>query len=141
MPGRFGILHLLQERTAPVRKTSLITLSILVACAVAACGGGEPAGTPTANAPAAAPPSAPVSLDKNDYPVFPEADSGADATVAADLGGRGFTGEGWETNTEYDLIGDPRAVKGGTIREYQLGRRFGTDYGFAREGASHSSKI
>jgi AraC-like DNA-binding protein len=33
-----------------------------------------------------------------------------------------------------------RAIAGITIREYQLGRRFGTDYGFAREGTSHSSK-
>ncbi len=58
-----------------------------------------------------------MSLDKNDYPVFPDADAGADPTVSAELGGRGFTGEGWETNTDYDLIGDPRAVKGGVFRE------------------------
>ena len=38
-------------------------------------------------------------------------------TVSAELGGRGFTGEGWETNTDYDLIGDPRAVKGGAFRD------------------------
>jgi microcin C transport system substrate-binding protein len=104
-----------------VRNTCFAALSFLVACTVAACGGGEPA-TPTltANAPPAATPSAPVSLDKNDYPVFPDADAGADPAVPAELGGRGFTGEGWETNVDYDLIGDPRAVKGGTIREYLL---------------------
>src|SRR6185436_474540 len=33
-------------------------------------------------------------------------------------GGKGFKGEGWETNTNYDLIGDPRAVKGGVFREF-----------------------
>ncbi len=37
--------------------------------------------------------------------------------MSAELGGRGFTGEGWETNTDYDLIGDPRAVKGGVFRD------------------------
>ena len=35
-------------------------------------------------------------------------------------GGRGFTGEGWETNTDYDLIGDPRAVKGGVLRQAMM---------------------
>ena len=57
-----------------------------------------------------------VSTDKDDYPVFPDADSGADPAVPAEQGGRGFTGEGWETNTDFDLIGDPRAVKGGSLR-------------------------
>ena len=35
-------------------------------------------------------------------------------------GGRGFTGEGWETSTDYDLIGDPRAVKGGVLRQAMM---------------------
>ena len=59
-----------------------------------------------------------ASLNKNDYPVFPNADAGADPSVTADQGGKGFTGEGWETNDDFDLIGDPRAVKGGIFREY-----------------------
>jgi len=62
-------------------------------------------------------PRGPVSMDKNDYPVFPDADSGADLFVSAEEGGKGFTGEGWETNTDFDFIGDPRAVKGGLLRE------------------------
>jgi microcin C transport system substrate-binding protein len=82
---------------------------------LAACGGGSDpadggaggAGTPRGN----------VSLDKNDYPVFPDADAGADPAVPAEEGGRGFTGEGWETNADFDLIGDPRAVKGGVFRQ------------------------
>jgi microcin C transport system substrate-binding protein len=105
-------------RTASVHKISF-TLSLLVTCTLTACGGGEAPPAPAASAPVAAP-SAPASFDRNDYPVFPNADAGADASVTAELGGRGFTGEGWETNTDYDLIGDPRAVKGGTFREYQL---------------------
>jgi microcin C transport system substrate-binding protein len=62
-------------------------------------------------------PRGPVSLDKNDYPVFPNADAGADSFVSAEEGGKGFTGEGWETNTDFDFIGDPRSVKGGMLRE------------------------
>ena len=87
----------------------------------AACGGGSappPAGSPS-SAPSSAAPSK-VSLDKNSYPVFVNADAGADPAVPADQGGKGFTGQGWETNTTFDLIGDPRAVKGGVFREYQL---------------------
>lgn len=33
-----------------------------------------------------------------------------------------------------------RAIAGTTITDYRRGRRFGTDYGFSREGTSHSSK-
>jgi AraC-like DNA-binding protein len=33
-----------------------------------------------------------------------------------------------------------RAIAGTTITDYRRGRRFGTDYGFSRESASHSSK-
>jgi microcin C transport system substrate-binding protein len=58
-----------------------------------------------------------VSLDKNTYPVFPNADAGADPSVPAEQGGKGFKGDGWQTNTDFDLIGDPRAVPGGTYRE------------------------
>ena len=59
-------------------------------------------------------------MNKDDYPVFPDADAGADPAVPADQGGKGFTGEGWETNTTFDLIGDPHAVKGGTLPTMRL---------------------
>jgi len=55
-------------------------------------------------------------LNKEDYTVFGDVDVGADPAVPAEQGGKGFKGDGWETNTNFDLIGDPRAVKGGTIR-------------------------
>src|SRR6266446_1010928 len=71
----------------------------------------ESASTPTAR-------TTPVSMNKDDYPVFPDADAGADPSVPAEQGGKGFKGEGWETNARFDLIGDPRAVKGGYIRTY-----------------------
>ena len=90
----------------------LITLS-------AACGGGSgPDARRTGATPAAgggAGGGATVTMDKNAYPVFPDAGTGADPSVPAEQGGRGFTGDGWDTNTEFDLIGDPRAIKGGSI--------------------------
>jgi microcin C transport system substrate-binding protein len=64
--------------------------------------------------------SGPVSMNKDDYPVFPDADAGADPSVPAEQGGKGFTGEGWETNTDFDLIGDPHALKGGVLRDWML---------------------
>ena len=90
-----------------------------VALFAAACGGGS---QPEQAAPAAAPAAtaAPVVVDKNAYPVFPDADAGANPAVPAEQGGKGFTGEGWQTNTAYELVGDPRAVKGGTFREFIL---------------------
>src|SRR5437879_11571424 len=73
----------------------------------------ESASTPTAR-------TKPVSMNKDDYPIFPDADAGADPAVPAEQGGKGFKGEGWETNTDFELLGDPRAVKGGVRRDYLL---------------------
>src|SRR5437588_3008472 len=94
----------------------------ITAIAAAGCSGGS-APRPSQPAPqttASATSRGSVSLDKNSYSVFPDADAGADPSVPADQGGRGFSGQGWQTNTDYDLIGDPRAVKGGVFREAQL---------------------
>lgn len=103
--------------------SSMRVLAVLVFAGMvsgaAACGGGskEPAESNTPASGGGSPSN--VSMNKADYPVFPDADKGADPAVPAEQGGKGFTGEGWETNTDYELIGDPRAVKGGTYREYQ----------------------
>jgi microcin C transport system substrate-binding protein len=91
---------------------AMVTLS-------AACGGGSDADRETP-ATATATDGRQVAMDKSAYPVFPNADSGADPAVPADQGGRGFTGEGWETSTDFDLIGDPRAIKGGVFRDLLL---------------------
>src|SRR6185295_11589701 len=95
-------------------KGRLLAISVVLASVLAGCSGPKsdsPASTPgTSNSNA--------SLNKDDYPVFPNPDAGADPSVPADLGGKGFTGQGWETNTSFDLIGDPRAIKGGIFREY-----------------------
>ena len=80
----------------------------------------EPVGPAGARRHASTQPVAAASADKNAYPVFLNADEGADPAVTAEQGGKGFTGNGWETNTNFDLIGDPRAAKGGVLREYVL---------------------
>jgi microcin C transport system substrate-binding protein len=51
----------------------------------------------------------PVSIKKFDTP------PGADPTVSAEQGGEGFTGEGWLTKTDYNILGDKNAVKGGSL--------------------------
>ncbi len=91
---------------------------LIAALVVTACGGGG-GGTAQAPAPGATPGASndQTSFDRNAYPVFPNVDAGADPSVPAEQGGRGFTGEGWDTNTSFDLIGDPRAVKGGVFRQ------------------------
>jgi microcin C transport system substrate-binding protein len=97
------------------------SLVLVTALVFAACGGG----TSNTQQPQASNPTAPaagaanISTDKNGYPVFVDKDAGADPSVPPEQGGKGFTGEGWDTNTSFDLIGDPHAVKGGVFREGQ----------------------
>jgi len=88
----------------------------------AGCGGGSTPPPGNNGTPSSTPSSSPgtASLDKNAYPVFPNPDAGADPSIPAEQGGKGFTGEGWQTNTDFDLIGDPRAVKGGVFRDEML---------------------
>ena len=96
------------------RRWSLV-LVLLMAAGLASCkGGSSPEKSGSAGAAAS---NNNASLNKNDYPVFPDPDAGADPSVSAEQGGKGFKGDGWETNTDFDLIGDPRAVKGGLYRD------------------------
>ncbi len=100
-----------------------VAKTALIACVVSlsvACGGGGPETNRGPATPAGGASPANVNTDKNAYPVFPNADSGADPAVPAEQGGKGFAGEGWETNADFDLIGDPRAVKGGTLTQSDL---------------------
>ncbi len=103
---------------SPVRWSAVILAALLSA----ACGGGSRSEreAPVDTTSGGGSDRGNVSLDKNAYPVFPDADAGADPAVPVEQGGKGFTGEGWETNTDYDLIGDPRAVKGGTLRQAMM---------------------
>jgi len=94
---------------------SLIMLLVLAAACSSARdqSSQESASTPTAR-------TTPVSMNKDDYPVFPGADAGADPSVPAEQGGKGFKGEGWETNTHFELQGDPHALKGGVLRDHLM---------------------
>jgi microcin C transport system substrate-binding protein len=97
-----------------------VLLSLALVVCISGCSTPKSENPATASAPASAPSNANVSLNKNDYPVFANSDAGADPSVPAELGGKGFKGEGWETNTDFDLIGDPRALKGGTLRDHMI---------------------
>ena len=101
------------------RATRLFAVTAALGIAVA-CGGGSTEAPPAASGSSPASPASAVSTDKNAYPVFPNADAGADPAVPAEQGGKGFTGQGWETNTDFDFIGDPHAIKGGTFRQATL---------------------
>src|SRR5258705_13109265 len=93
-------------------------LAVLSLVLTAGCFSPKPPDESSASAPQAR--TAPVSMKKDDYPVFPDKDGGADPAVPAEQGGKGFTGEGWETNANFDFIGDPRAVKGGVLRDHMI---------------------
>src|SRR5437763_2521525 len=103
-----------------VRLNACAAVALGSALLISACGGGSAPAAPQSSAGASAPKPSNVSLDKNSYPVFPSADAGADPAVPAEQGGKGFKGEGWQTNTTHDLIGDPRALIGGTFRSVIL---------------------
>jgi microcin C transport system substrate-binding protein len=99
-----------------MKRNVLVLTAVLLVALVVGCGkSSAPPSDSGVSTPVAR--TGPVSMNKADYPVFPGADSGADPSVPAGQGGKGFTGKGWETNTDFDLIGDPHAVKGGTLRD------------------------
>ncbi|HCN38476.1 MAG TPA: hypothetical protein DIS94_12280 [Bacteroidetes bacterium] len=92
-----------------VRKSKLFILSPLVVLLLLSftilngCGGkkDKPLKTNTG--------TEPISIKQFDTP------PGADPSVSAEMGGNGFTGEGWETDSTYNYLGDPNAIKGGSI--------------------------
>ena len=91
---------------------------MVIGCAITIGCGGDMPNTSDPSGQVVAP-AEPVSVDKNDYPVFPEKDLNADPSVSADAGGAGFVGNDWETNTAFDLMGDPHAVKGGQFHSHE----------------------
>ena len=96
-----------------MRKRLIFMHIMALALALASCTGSDQPSAGTAGGGPAS--NSNASLNKEDYPVFPDADAGADPAVPAEQGGKGFTGEGWETNTNFEMLGDPRAVKGGVL--------------------------
>src|SRR6185295_18141885 len=97
---------------SPLRRILILSLILTIG---AGCSGGKGPGDCGSANPNSSNNTA--SINKSDYPVFPEPDAGADPSVSAEQGGKGFKGEGWETYADFDLIGDPRAVKGGVFRD------------------------
>ena len=53
--------------------------------------------------------TSPISIKQYDTP------PGADPGVPAEMGGAGFKGEGWQTNENFNTIGNPKAFKGGSL--------------------------
>ncbi|MEL6343007.1 MAG: extracellular solute-binding protein [Myxococcota bacterium] len=49
------------------------------------------------------------------YTLSPNA---GDKAVSSEMGGPGFTGEGWDTNLTFEAIGVPEAIRGGEITQY-----------------------
>lgn len=79
-------------------------LAIFISTLLMSCGGKDSKTAKTKKSD-----TQPISIKQFDTP------SGADASVSAELGGNGFTGEGWTTTSTYNYLGDPKAVKGGSI--------------------------
>src|ERR1041384_1523442 len=105
----------MKMRLASVGLVLVLAIMITVGCSK------SPSPEQSSSSPSTpAAPAANVSTNKNDYPVFPNADAGADPSVPAEQGGKGFDGKGWETNTSFDLIGDPHAYKGGVLRDWMM---------------------
>lgn len=97
-------------------RAALIPSALLV---LAACSGDEPAPPPSqaSGATEASPaPAAAAEYDTNlpmvTYAWDPQA---GDPSVPAELGGPGFTGEGWQTNMTFPAMGVAGAPKGGTM--------------------------
>lgn len=87
-------------------RNNLISLTVFIFCTalLISCGGKDSKKTTSTGMN-----TQPISIKQFDTP------PGADPSVSAEMGGNGFTGEGWTTNTNYNVLGDPKAVKGGQI--------------------------
>ncbi len=79
-------------------------LAIILTTLLISCGGNDSKKTTTSKID-----TKPISIKQFDTP------PGADPSVSAEMGGNGFTGEGWTTNKNINILGDPKAVKGGTL--------------------------
>lgn len=93
---------------------ALRPLALLAVALLAACSGGD--GGPAGDGPGEPTPevreNVDVTLPTVTYAWDPKA---GDPAVPAELGGPGFTGEGWETRLTFQSVGDPKAIQGGTM--------------------------
>lgn len=83
-----------------INKTRYISHILLVAAIVISFSCGQKKGSVNLD-------TKPVSVKQFDTP------PGADPSVPADKGGKGFKGEGWTTNDKFNSIGKKEAIKGG----------------------------
>ena len=90
-----------------------------VASQLVACGGGSAPDERAGGSTTPATDGRQAATDKNAHPVFPDADSGADPSVPADQEAVDSLVR-WETNANFDLIGDPGS-QGRTIPRGALG--------------------
>ncbi|MEO8666579.1 MAG: extracellular solute-binding protein [Ignavibacteria bacterium] len=86
-----------------VKKILAIIFSLSLLATLYSCGGKD------SKEPKSTTKTQPISIKQFDTP------PGADPSVSAELGGNGFTGEGWTTTNTYNYVGDPKAVKGGSM--------------------------
>lgn len=86
----------------------------------------------------------PVSIKQFDTP------PGADPSVSAEMGGNGFKGEGWETKADYNILGNPKAVKGGSLimsmKNFPatlriLGKDFNTEFNLMTESMLYEALL
>ncbi len=99
-----------------------IALLSLIACGGSDEGAGAGAGSTAQSSGGAAAPSTKSLAEQydTDIPLVTYAwdPSVGDPSVPPELGGPGFTGEGWTTNMTFPALGSAEAKKGGTIRMY-----------------------
>lgn len=94
----------------------LLRSVLLPALVLVGCGGGEPQVAKKHDKPLDAElPEYDLEIPMVTYAWDPQA---GDPKVPAELGGPGFTGEGWETNMTFPALGQPGAPKGGRMNQY-----------------------
>src|SRR5678816_3091856 len=104
-PGQEGLLSAMQGTIGTHMRLKFRQLSgvlCLTCLVVAACSNSKEKDSPRPSVSTPATSNSNAALNKDDYPVFPDPDSGADPSIPAEQGGKGFTGQGWETNTTFD---------------------------------------
>ena len=87
----------------------LLDCDLRVVLLTSACGGSAPSAPPASSSAPSTASRANVSLDKNAYPVFPNADAGADPAVPAEQGGKGIQGRGLGDQYGFSISSATRA--------------------------------
>lgn len=87
-----------------MKQSLSLAIALLFAMTLISCGGKD-----EKNVKVRKTETQPISIKTFDTP------PGADPSVSAEMGGNGFTGEGWTTSADYNVLGSSKAVKGGSI--------------------------